>query len=59
MLMVRQSLSGIPDWPAILRKEFILDEYQITEVRLYGANTVFLIVAMMNDELLTRLYDYA
>lgn len=56
---VRQSLEGMPNRPALLAKEFILDEWQILEARLAGADTCLLIVKMLDQVLLRRLYAYS
>jgi anthranilate synthase/indole-3-glycerol phosphate synthase/phosphoribosylanthranilate isomerase len=56
---VRQSLEGMPNRPAVLRKEFIFEEYQILEARLSGADTVLLIVKMLDVATLERLYKYS
>ena len=55
----RQAVEGMTNRPAILRKEFVFDEYQILEARLAGADSVLLIVKMLDDELLARLYAYS
>ncbi len=45
--------------PAMLRKDFIFDPYQVWESRAYGADAILLIVSILTDEELHSLVELA
>ncbi len=45
--------------PAMLRKDFIFDPYQVWESRAYGADAILLIVSILTDEELHALVELA
>mmetsp|Transcript_3501 Transcript_3501/g.5056 ORF Transcript_3501/g.5056 Transcript_3501/m.5056 type:complete len:539 (-) Transcript_3501:29-1645(-) len=50
---------GMQNRPLLLRKDFIIDEYQLHEARAYGADTVLLMLSILNQEELTNLITKA
>eukprot|EP01083_Nonionella_stella_P098116 275834_1 len=54
---VRKVIDGMKDRPAVLLKDFVIDEYQIYEARSYGADTVLLIVSMYPEDELKRFIE--
>jgi indole-3-glycerol phosphate synthase len=58
---IRQQDAVGPDGhhPPLLRKDFIIDAYQVFEARAYGADAILLIMAALPDDQIKLLYDLA
>ncbi|HMS57250.1 MAG TPA: indole-3-glycerol phosphate synthase TrpC [Tepidiformaceae bacterium] len=59
MLQVRLAVGQLEARPAVLRKDFIIDPYQVLEARAYGADALLLIVAALDDANLRGLLEFS
>lgn len=55
-LDVLKAVREVTDLP-LLRKDFIIDRYQVLEAAAAGADALLLIAALLNDKLLRELFD--
>lgn len=55
LAVARAASPGLP----LLRKEFIVDEYQIYQARLYGADAILLIASMLDADTIFHFNDIA
>lgn len=54
-LQVARTITDLP----LLRKEFVVDEYQIYQARLAGADAILLIATLLNAQTISRFTDVA
>lgn len=52
---VRASVDSLPNRPAVLLKDFVVDEWQLVQARMKGADTALLIVAILGETQLKEL----